>query len=460
MTSNEIDDQKVLYFPGYLYNGQLYESIRVGKFDSELVFLTYTPENGFYAVNEIKRLNDIIKPYRHPTNTHIFDDYIFENLPTRVPSTSELYERVLLEYKKFLLVDELWYHVSTAALLLSYHQCLTQVVPILHAHGQPESGKSVWMKLAKLLGYRTIYSESANEPDIRRAVTMFQPTNEGGTPCLWCEDEFSKAELNHERKKTAMKQGCYQGSMVLRVDPTTGSLIGFSEFCLKFVSGVEVLDNTEINSRKIYNHFIASDPQEDLREVLNLNPAYGKELRNDLLAWRVAQVVNRVNFHAPHSFKLKTPSSVAQQLLKRRLREIWDPLLKMSFGTIGQEHIAAAALKDYVVKAKMKYDSVDGAIAEFLRDRLHSCGQTASPCAIEVKEIRDHLKNQEMWGEGKTGDWNLSKRLQGFGGVKSERGFRRSYYDFRPETTGNICDQILVYETIMGDPVFAKLLTL
>jgi hypothetical protein len=382
------------YFPAYTDDrtGQIYESI---MFKGQRTFLTYK-SGAFITQDELYA--DSGKAIK-PLEKSLYKEYEFDELPSKVPTTSELYDEVFKEFSSFVYIDEESKHILTATCLLSYHQDLTVKVPYVDLFGPPESGKSCVDTIVSWLGYRTFGSVEVTSANIYRYLGKFQNPVVGGNPGVIIEDELEDLEKD-KNKLGIYRSGYSNDGTVERYSKS------FPTYGIKIFSGINPIKDEALSSRTITIHMVKGAPLKDLDDVLALNPKYFFPLRNKLLAWRVAKVVTR------ESFNSVDPSTPVGQFLQSteagRLKQIWGPLLRMSLKLSGEEPIGQALYKDYKNTHRSRADSSKGYIARVLKSQYLDTPKTK----IEFSTIWEQLSLQDgVEQSGEVDQYGLPTKL-------------------------------------------------
>jgi hypothetical protein len=363
------EESNCISLPAYTAeSGQIYEAI---KLKGHLTFLT-CKDGTFSTEDEI--WNEATETTIRPLTKAKYIDYEFEDLPTRIPTASELYDKVYEQFTLFLDQKEEYRDILTVTCLVSYIQDFSETMPCICISGNVLTGKTVACKMSAQLGYRGYLTGDVTSANIYRFLDAFQKRNPG----LLIEDEDQG--MDSDRKKVKIyKMGTDQGASISRYNKD------YNNFGLKIFSGEDIIHDSGLLRRSISMNFISGTPKKDLNQTLSEEPRHFFSLRKDLLVWRIAGVVKREKFNLPNPKDMRI---FGQPL--GELKDKWSPLLKMV--TLAQEQnqryeqekanrgeesktpralrsISNALLEDFKTIYRNKADTWEGRIAKILMTR-------------------------------------------------------------------------------------------
>lgn len=346
----EVPKPKKRRVPAYRTgSGKIYEAI---EYDGNLTFLTYK-EGKFTTITPINippetpniSLTPIGKrevPYKY---------YHFEKLPKSPLTKEELYEEIYHEFKRFISIEDEYLHLFSAFTLLTYQLEKFFSVPYLFITGDTGSGKTTLLTIFSELCYRPLFGVSIPAADIFTFLGQFDENSPGTI----IEDEVQGLERDSEKLKI-YKSGYRRGAKVPRMLYQTRSIQYYPCYGVKILGSEDLVNDKGFQRRVIVVRMIEGDPEEILTQTLRENPLYFSDLRNKLLAWRVAGGPDGVNS------KIKLPKPLGD------LIDIWEPIIQTAQKTPGQKPIVNLLKQAFYDKYKEYAYSIEGYIARILNE--------------------------------------------------------------------------------------------
>jgi len=346
----EVPKPKERRVPAYrTVSGNLYEAI---EYNGDLTFLAYKvgkfttiapinipPENPIVCLKPIGRRE---VPYNY---------YRFEKLPETPPTKEELYKEVYREFKCFISIEDAYLHLFSAFTLLTYQLEKFFSVPYLFITGDTGSGKTTLLTVFSELCYRPLFGVSIPAADIFTFLGQFDENSPGTI----IEDEVQGLERDPEKLKI-YKSGYRRGAKVPRILHQTRLIQYYPCYGVKILGSEDLIDDKGFQRRVIVVRMMEGDPEEILTQTLRENPAYFSNLRNRLLAWRVAGCPDGGNS------TIKLPKVLGD------LIDIWEPIIQTAQKTPGQKPMVNLLKHGFYNKYKEYAYSVEGHLARILNE--------------------------------------------------------------------------------------------
>ena len=326
-----------------LSNGLVAEAIAIEDFETTRLkpMLLIGDGNGYW-INEVwidkGQTLKAVDPRKYPYKPYLFDPRI----TYKRPSTQEVFEDVLAEFKRFLDLEEIYQVLLTAATMLSYVQERFETTPYIYLLGDNESGKSHAITLLNALAYRPLYGASIPEAD------LYTYLGDGEFTPTILEDEIQGIERDVDKAKI-WKVGYKRGAKIPRIKIKSNGereIEYFEPFCLKFAAGEKLIKVKGLRERFIIISMVEGDPEKDYYE----GDDYERfaEIRNKLLLWRLDKLTD------PSFGKLDLP------WLRKRMRELHQPLLAVLKETRHYPLFENFVKKMIDERIKAKRDSFEG----------------------------------------------------------------------------------------------------
>jgi len=262
----------------------------------------------------------------------------------QVRDKASLYDMVFREIDDFLDLEDNYKHQITSGVKLTYQQDKFRTVPYLDFVGDVESGKSRALELLSYLTYRPMFCVSAPVADI---YGYLEDDSFVGTIL---EDEIQGIEKEREKMKI-YKTGYRYGAKVPRtiMTPYKRFIKYYNTYCIKCVAGERTSYDRGLMDRFIIIPMAEGMPRKE--KVENDDLERFRKIRNLLLNWRL------MTRHSP----LEPASDLS---LHGRTRELWEPLLSIAKGTVGEEVLKRSVLENFERRKNDRRDSLEGQIAK------------------------------------------------------------------------------------------------
>ena len=276
--------------------------------DFEPAFLVY--KNGRFTVQGSlrngkhvyvpKALNQIpYKPYRYYEGS--------------LPSPEEIYRMIYNEFDLYLDIDDIWKHVLSACVLLSYQQEKVLTVPYIFAYGDNESGKTTVLNVLSELCYRPMFGITIPSAD------LYGYLEDADCIPTILEDEIQGVDKDTDKIKI-YKSGYKKGAVVPRTLMLEHDRIikYYNTFCFKAVASEKIPTVKGFVERFIFIPMIQGYPKKEWTDNTTEDFERFRRIRNILLKWRLVT----------RDQKLADP----ELPFKGRVKEIWKPLLQVTYG--------------------------------------------------------------------------------------------------------------------------------
>jgi hypothetical protein len=216
---------------------------------------------------------------------------------------NDLYDGLKNCMKKHVVLtrDEL-YDIATCWILTSWKAEYIPSCAYILLRGEHESGKSRFLEMLARLAYRGIITVSVSPPLLFRQIDNF------GCTCLidQAEDQLDRKYEEGAQKYAIVASGYKKDAFVGRIGKDNVDKIQyFDTFSLKALASTKSFDMA-LDSR-----CIIIDMEEATPEKEDIDEQECKDLRSKLLYWRLCDI----------------PFKIVPTVLKRRLRELFLPLL-------------------------------------------------------------------------------------------------------------------------------------
>jgi hypothetical protein len=214
---------------------------------------------------------------------------ILGEVSNSIQTKQELFDRVQSIIQSYVDIPSDWSRVCALIVLLSYEQHKFNWLPYLGIFGDTGSGKSILAELLSYLCYRGGYFIQANSANIYYYLKEYEDT----VP-TFSEDETQGFEKDTEKSKI-YKAGNSKNGKVPRVltTPTGSKLIVYPVYCLKVFAGEQVPTIKGLNERLLTINMSRGKASKDWYARGNEEMAYLKELKIDLLKWRMVNYSNQ-----------------------------------------------------------------------------------------------------------------------------------------------------------------------
>jgi len=215
--------------------------------------------------------------------------YITGEISNAIPTRQELFDRVLTIIESYVDLPRDWSRVCALFVLLSYEQHKFNWLPYLGVFGDTGSGKSILAELLSYLCYRGGYFIQANSANIYYFLKEYEDT----VP-TFAEDETQGFEKDTEKSKI-YKAGNSKNGKVPRVltTPTGSKLVVHPVYSLKMLAGDQVPTVKGLNERLLTINMAKGKANKDWYARGKEEMAALKELKMDLLKWRMVNYSNQ-----------------------------------------------------------------------------------------------------------------------------------------------------------------------
>ena len=229
----------------------------------------------------------------------------------KIPSREELFWRVRDEFEFFLDTESIHKDFLAACILLSYHQEKIRTVPYVYFFGDTESGKTVALTILSKLCYRPLFGVTIPSSDI------YGYLDDVDSPGVILEDEIQGFWKDLDKSKV-YKAGYKEGAMIPRyyVTPYGRFIRYYRCFCFKAVAAERLPTVKGLVERFIFIPMVEGYPRKDWADINEEDLKRIRNLRNDLLKWRLA---SRTEWRLP---EIELP-------VRGRLKELWKPVIQI-----------------------------------------------------------------------------------------------------------------------------------
>jgi len=276
--------------------------------DFEPCFLVY--KNGRFTIQDSlrngshvyvpKALNQIpYKPY------HYFNDPL--------PSPEEIYRMVYGEFDLYLDLDDIWKHILSSCVLLTYQQDKVLTVPYLYAYGDNESGKTTILNVMNELCYRPMFGITIPSAD------LYGYLEDADCIPTILEDEIQGIDKDTDKIKI-YKSGYKKGAVVPRTVMLEHDRVirYYRTFCFKAVASEKIPTVKGFVERFIFIPMIQGYPKKEWTDNDAEDFERFRRIRNILLKWRLVTREQQL--------------SNLELSFKGRVKELWKPLLQVTYG--------------------------------------------------------------------------------------------------------------------------------
>jgi len=267
-----------------------------------------------------------------------------------IPNREDLFWQIRNDVDTFVDVDSIWKDYGAACVLLSYQQEKLLTVPYPFLLGDNESGKSSFLGILAALSYRPLFSVGIPVADI------YGYLGTSDSPGVILEDEAQGLDKDFEKVKI-YKAGYAQGATVPRTLMLQyGRKMEYYRcFCFKAFAAEKMPTVKGFNERCVPIAMFHGEPKKAWteRDIEDLKRIY--ELRNILLKWRLA---SRLEWSLPEP----------DLSFKGRMRELWKPILQVTYGLSVYETLLNFAEKQAQERLTGKQNTLEGHIVKVVAE--------------------------------------------------------------------------------------------
>ncbi len=352
----------IKYLRKYELDSILYEAIIVDKVPQ---FVIYNNNDGtFRLLDRIEVANYIIYPVDTIT-THNPIPYSFESEQelkkyltlARLESFNSLFEKVLLESRKYINNEEHTLVIISADTVYSYFQDRFGTTHYNIFVGDNNSGKNSALIFISILGYRPFHVTAASAANY---YTFLGELQEGQGIIL--EDEADNIGDSID-KKNILKTGYASGESVPKIGFTkngTRFQESYNTFCFKCFAMEELPDdkkNRGLFDRSFIHNFFKGDVSYNIKEIFKDKES---DLYKNLMHLRKLLLAFKLVNYDVRFPEIKTN-------LTARDAELTYPLLRMFYGSENFEKIRMALSQIIYEKTSNKNNSIESKITETLQ---------------------------------------------------------------------------------------------